>query len=97
MLTLQILCIIQYTKGTAKFCGSVNNLSYNFQLFTKRTILSKELGAVSIKICTVPKFYFILNEILQPYVGFRTVLFSSLSLPVFLSLMVKLCVILAKY
>ena len=33
------------------------------------------------------------NEILQPYVGSRTFLFSSLSLPAFLSLMVKVCVI----
>ena len=57
----------------------------------------KDLGTVSIKIVPVPKFYYILNEILQPYVGFRTVLFPSLSLPIFLSLMVKLCVILAKY
>ena len=56
-----------------------------------------ELGTVSIKIGPVPKFYFILSEILQPYVGFTTVLFSSISLPVFLSLMDKLCVILAKY
>ena len=55
------------------------------------------MGTVSIKIDPVPKFYYILIEILQPYVGFRTVLFSSLPLPVFLSLMVKLCVILAKY
>ena len=54
----------------------------------------KELSTVSIKIGPVPKLYYILNE---PYVGFRTVLFSTLSLPVFLSLTVKLCVILAKY
>ena len=51
----------------------------------------------SIKIGPVPKFYYMLNEILQPYVGFRTVLFSLISLLVFLSFMVKLCVILAKY
>ena len=46
---------------------------------------------VSIKIGPVPKFDYILNEILQPYVHFRTVLFLLISLCVFLSLMVKMC------
>ena len=58
---------------------------------------SKEPGMVTIKIGPVPKFDYILNEILQPYAGFITVLFTSISVPVFLSLMVKICVFLAKY
>ena len=51
----------------------------------------KELGTVTIEIGPFPKFDYILNVILvrQHYVGFRTVLFSSISLPVFLSVMVK--------
>ena len=49
------------------------------------------------KTVPVPTFDYILNEILQLYVSFRTVLFSSIYLTLFLSLMVKICVILAKY
>lgn len=57
----------------------------------------EEPGIITIKIGTVPKFDYILNEIVQPYAGFRTVLFTYIFLPVFLSLMVKICVLLVKY
>ena len=62
------------------------------EILTLYTLAKERTGTLSIKIGPIPKFYHILNEIFQPYVGFRTVLFSSLSLPVFLSLIVKLCV-----
>ena len=53
----------------------------NLPILLQRTSCykGKELGMVTIKIGPVPKFDFILNEVLQPYAGFRTVLFTLIS------------------
>ena len=53
------------------------------EILTLYTLAKERTGTLSIKIGPVPKFYHILNEILQPYVGFRTVLFLRYLYPFF--------------
>ena len=95
VLMIGISLISLFKWGTTPL--STGRCMWNLNHQNIKKIIDERMGTVSIKIDPVPKLYYILNEILQPYIGFRTVLFSLLSLPVFLSLMVKLCVIFAKY
>ena len=54
--------------------GFIKVFPINIELFGE--IVSFCTGTVRIKIRPVPKFDYVLKEIIQPHVGFRTVLFS---------------------